>query len=178
MQVPHTLINDTILVLRQGQDILHRIHDRMYTIDTLLENTSSIGGHVRHCIDFYTCFLNGAHTGRIDYDNREREELIGTDRTSAATRIEQIIERLGHLDTLDMQAPVLVRMDSNPDADKTTVWSTSSLERELQFLISHTIHHYALIAMLLRMQGFEPGKAFGVAPATLEYWRRIEACVQ
>lgn len=50
-------------------------------------------------------------------------------------------------------------------------WSISSLKRELQFLLSHTIHHYSLIALALRLQGFEPGAAFGVAPSTLKNWR-------
>jgi uncharacterized damage-inducible protein DinB len=45
--------------------------------------------------------------------------------------------------------------------------------RELQFLASHTLHHYALIAALLRLQGVEPGEEFGVAPGTLEHRRRL-----
>jgi hypothetical protein len=52
------------------------------------------------------------------------------------------------------------------------VWSYSSIGRELQFLLSHTIHHYALIALALRLQGYEPSAEFGVAPSTLQYWRK------
>jgi hypothetical protein len=58
-----------------------------------------------------------------------------------------------------------VRQDSS-------VWAASSLARELQFTLSHTVHHYALIALILRLQGFAPPADFGVAPATLQQWQR------
>jgi hypothetical protein len=45
----------------------------------------------------------------------------------------------------------------------------SSISRELQVLSSHTIHHFALIAMTLRMHGVELDAEFGMAPSTLRY---------
>jgi len=62
---------------------------------------------------------------------------------------------------------------SSAAADRTE-WRRPTTLRELQFLFSHTIHHYALIANLLVMQGVEIGRdhsGFGVAPSTLEYWK-------
>jgi hypothetical protein len=47
--------------------------------------------------------------------------------------------------------------------------------RELQFLLSHTVHHYALMALILRLQGFNPAAEFGVAPSTLQHWERAAA---
>ena len=38
--------------------------------------------------------------------------------------------------------------------------------------------HYAVIAAMLRPQGVEPGKDFGVAPSTLEYERGNAACAR
>jgi hypothetical protein len=46
--------------------------------------------------------------------------------------------------------------------------------RELQFLASHTVHHYALIAHLARDRGVGVAPEFGVAPATLDYWASQE----
>jgi hypothetical protein len=43
----------------------------------------------------------------------------------------------------------------------------------LQFLLSHTIHHYALIASLLERRGVrvrDELSGFGVAASTLEHW--------
>lgn len=49
------------------------------------------------------------------------------------------------------------------------VGSVSSLGRELQLLISHTVHHYAMMALVLRGQGIDPGPEFGVALSTFRY---------
>jgi uncharacterized damage-inducible protein DinB len=38
--------------------------------------------------------------------------------------------------------------------------------RELAFVINHTIHHQALIAVLLAWHGIEVAPRFGVAPST------------
>jgi hypothetical protein len=43
----------------------------------------------------------------------------------------------------------------------------SSISRGLQVLSSHTIHHFALIAMTLRAHGIEMDPEFGTAPSTL-----------
>jgi uncharacterized damage-inducible protein DinB len=42
----------------------------------------------------------------------------------------------------------------------------STLARELLFVISHTIHHQALIAVLLSAAGRTVPEAFGLAPST------------
>ncbi len=62
------------------------------------------------------------------------------------------------------------------DAADESSWATSSVERELQFLRSHTVHHFALIAVILRLSGLEPGEEFGVAPSTLRYRKENGVC--
>ena len=42
----------------------------------------------------------------------------------------------------------------------------STLRRELAFVISHTVHHQALIAMLLAVAGLQVPESFGLAPST------------
>jgi hypothetical protein len=54
----------------------------------------------------------------------------------------------------------------NADED---VYLTSSVGRELQALSSHTIHHFALIAIALRVHGLEVDPDFGMSPSTLRY---------
>lgn len=44
--------------------------------------------------------------------------------------------------------------------------SYSSIGRQLQFLKSHTIHHYALIALFFRLQDYEPPEEYGVSTST------------
>ena len=54
---------------------------------------------------------------------------------------------------------------------------TSSIGREMQALASHTVHHFALIAMTLQALGFHLDRDFGMAPSTLRYQasRKVEA---
>lgn len=98
----------------------------------------------------------------MDYDSRERDETIEQSRARAIQRIEQTAAQLWKLS--DDQSTLWVKQDS-------PYWSTSSLRRELQFLLSHLVHHQALMAVMLRVYGFVPTEEFGVAPATLEHWK-------
>ena len=69
---------------------------------------------------------------------------------------------------------------AEPPADDapSVPWSGSTVRRELDFLLSHTVHHYALIAMSLRLRGLPVPAELGVAPSTLEHWRRQGRCVR
>jgi hypothetical protein len=61
------------------------------------------------------------------------------------------------------------------DADSNGVregFMESSISRELQVLSSHTVHHFALIAITLRMHGVEIESDFGMAPSTLRTLHR------
>lgn len=158
-----------IHLLEQCHDLLGRIGDHLYSHAPHGVAKSAAGGHVRHCLDFYNCFLNGLTTGRIDYDARVRNELVERDRKLAMAQIQAMIERLRQMPVTDDRIAVQVKMESE------TAWTCSSIGRELQFLLSHTVHHFALIAMLLRLGGFEPAADFGVAPSTLRYWERKTA---
>ena len=55
-------------------------------------------------------------------------------------------------------------MSLEESGESTPVWCASSVLRELDFLQSHTVHHYSLVAMLLRLHEIDPGEEFGVAP--------------
>ena len=63
-------------------------------------------------------------------------------------------------------------------SDRVPAWSESTVARELQFLVSHTIHHHALIAAILRLESHTPAEGFGIAPSTLKYERDRAQCAQ
>ena len=88
-----------------------------------------------------------------------------TESFSAPTiAIESICRRLADL----AESPRVVCLRICDDSDQ-GVLRTSSVARELDFLQSHTIHHYAIIAMLCRLQNVVVEQGFGVAPSTLRY---------
>lgn len=166
------MTSSNIYLLEQGLSLLEQIGDGLYTNVPNGIAKAGIGGHLRHCLDFYDSFLLGVRAGtpgKIDYDRRERNPLIEIDRLIAKAKIESTIATLGKL-KLNGQQALLVKLEGE-QAQSESAWSDSSITRELQFLLSHTIHHYALIAMLLRLQGYDPPADFGVAPSTLKYWQ-------
>jgi len=68
---------------------------------------------------------------------------------------------------------LLVKNDDLEDRPGDAGFSRSTIQRELQFLSSHTVHHFAIVAMILKIQGFETPDTFGVAPSTLKYENRL-----
>ena len=177
MQRENSLTDNNIYVLKQGLDLLGQLDDHLYVSVKQPFFKSGVGTHFRHCLDSYDCFLTGVEEGRIDYDLRARDALIETDRAVAIAKTEAIIGGLQTLSITDGRTPLLVKLETAPDQEAAS-WGDSSLMRELQFLMSHTIHHYAIVAVLLRLQGFDPGQEFGVAPSTLEYWRSASQCAR
>ena len=168
----HPLIAENINVLRQGIALIEQITDAMYANAKPPMMESGVGGHIRHCIDFYHRFLSSFQLGRINYVLRQRNPLIETSRRLAVSEIEAIIERLSPLSADDLQNEVQVIAEDLPGPMDASVENRSSVGRELQALLGHTIHHYAMVALALRLQGVEPSAEFGVAPSTLTYWRR------
>lgn len=161
------LAHQNIHFLDQGIALLDALDDSLYrSCDD--HGHSCVGAHLRHVLDCYRCFLAGLESGRIDYDARERNADLETDRQIARRNMLEIRRALEQLEAGDRNRQALVRVDAAA-WNEVDPWTRSTLGRELQFLLSHTVHHYALIAMTLRVIGFEPGSGFGVAPSTLEY---------
>jgi uncharacterized damage-inducible protein DinB len=159
------LITDNINLLSRIDSIIAGLDDRQYSAapGQLLE--SGIGGHVRHCLDFYDCFLNGLAAGRINYDKRERNSDTELQRESAAGRIARITESLNSIDTASLERTCDVILEGGARSGQPSC--RSSFGREMQFLISHTVHHYAIVAVLLKLLGGEVPPDFGTAPSTL-----------
>lgn len=176
MQSETRVINNCIGLLEQAFELLQRIDDQVYTSPGPLSPRAGIGGHLRHVLDFYQCFLRGIDAGRVDYNLRERDVSVEQNRAHAQRQIGATTAALRSLSANNNQSALLVRTED--DGISAAPWSASSLLRELDFLQSHTIHHYSLIAMLLRSQAIEPDEDFGVAPATLRHWREEAACAR
>ena len=165
------VVEQNLHFLRQGADLLRRLDDETYTDPgSDRPRAAGVGAHFRHCLDFYHCFLRDLEGGRIDYDRRDRRGALESEIHAALAAVEDVMARLSLIPEERADRSVEVRHDLAPDDGSVTAWQGSTVGRELRFLASHTVHHYALIAHIVRAQGIEPGEEFGVAPATLEYW--------
>ena len=167
-----------ILYLEQGAELIRRLGDEAYASDGEPPSRGGVGAQFRHCLDFYDCFLDGVGDGRIDYNRRQRDTRVESDRAHALKKVEQICERLRRLEGDAATRSLSVRAEQG--SGSAAEWSPSSAGRELQFLVSHTVHHYALIALMLRLQGFDIAREhpdFGVAPSTLAHWKETGSFV-
>ena len=169
------IIHDNIRALQQGINLISDISPVLYTYTDSKRFPSSIGSHIRHNVDHYKSLLQGYPKGNIDYDYRSRDKKIEVESSEAIVIMEQIIESIRDWDSTILAQPVNVKMDCG--STEVHPWSASTIYRELQFLLSHTIHHYALIGIICKLQGYEAPKEFGVAPSTLKYQSQNE-CVQ
>jgi hypothetical protein len=165
------IIRDNILFLRQGIDLLGQLSDEMYVKAVAPYAASGVGKHIRHNLDHYETFLAGLPSGSIDYDSRQRDPQVETDRRYAIQKMLSIISRLEALEAKSLDRAISVKMNEGEEKAEASSRSQSTIRRELQFLLSHTVHHYALIAIILKIQGFDCNEDFGVAPSTLKYQR-------
>jgi uncharacterized damage-inducible protein DinB len=158
----HSLAATNVALLQQGIDLITDLDDELFRRPQAMLGMGSIGGHFRHCLDFYESFIRGIESGTIDYDSRVRDAQIESERLAALAKLRSIGAGLRDISSDDREIVVVLENSA----------SRSSPARELQSLISHTTHHYALIAVALRFCGIEPGPTFGVADSTLKYWSK------
>lgn len=168
-----TAVAANLVVIEQGLRLLAALGAERYT--TRIPNcyNSSIGGHVRHILEHYQAFVQGVEDGRLDYEKRVRDPLVESDPAYAGALFEAVAQRLEEFAPTLANRTLAYCVESTPG-----VASATSALRELEFLLSHTVHHYALVAVMARLQGLEPEPTFGVAPSTLKYQRSQAACAR
>jgi hypothetical protein len=127
------------------------------------------GSHLRHILEFYECLFAGLGRGRIDYDARKRDETVENNRRAAGERIRLLVRQLETDARLRRDTNLLVRAEAPGAGTEQAAWLPSTISRELQTLSSHTIHHFALISVILRLHGFHVDANFGMSPSTLAF---------
>lgn len=162
--VPLFLIDE----IRKAVGVISELDDLSYCRDSRL--SSSVGEQFRHNLDFLNTFLNGLDIGKIDYTRRERDPRVSISRDYAIEKFERASRRILSLGQSRFSELVSVRSEVVG-----SMWLPSSVVREMEFVLSHTIHHHALIAEKLVGQGISTDAALGVAPSTKSYWSRLAA---
>jgi uncharacterized damage-inducible protein DinB len=162
-----------IQLLRQLGEVVERLDDAQYVRKPVGVIESSVGEHVRHCLDHVRSLLGAIETGRLDYDRRERGTLVEQSRECAAEQIEAAVSALAWLPSgaLGRALAVSVTMSSGDDP----IEVESSVGRELAFVLSHTIHHNAIVGAMVRTLGGWLPERFGYAPATVRHMERTAA---
>ena len=127
-------------------------------------SSGSIGAHVRHCLDHAWALERGIAIGEICYDRRERDTVVERDPELAVSRLRRARVRLGGISDELLDRPLTLVAQTHADGRSIRVRTTAG--RELAFVISHTIHHSAVIAILLEQADEIVPLRFGLAPTT------------
>lgn len=157
------LVEANVRALQEGADLLSQIQHNHYSRSASPAFESTIGAHFRHVLEHYRCFLSQLSGGTICYDLRERDQILERDIGYAQRTLADLLAGLQALDIDSFSAAVQVRDCQNG------CMVTSNFARELLFLQSHTVHHYAIIGAISRVLGERPESDFGVADATREH---------
>jgi len=126
--------------------------------------SGSGGEHVRHCLDHVAALFAADASATLSYDRRYRGTAVETDPAEALRQILELKHAFGAWSTRSIDEPIQVTSMILPSGDTVTGWST--LARELAFVVSHTIHHQALIGVLLAIHGHDVPERFGHSPST------------
>ncbi len=118
-------------------------------------------------LDHYDGLLHGYGEGQVDYDARGRDRASERQTRIGVRRARSVIDRLRTVAAESLDRPVTVTTRTH--VDRSPECTESTLRRELQFLVSHTVHHYALIraALFNRHEGVP--EHFGVAASTIRH---------
>lgn len=157
---------DTFVQLKQ---ILTQLRAEQYAQKLELLNSSTVGQHVRHVLEFYCCLSDGLQSGVVDYDRRKRNLSIESDPGYAI----QILQDLEHRFCSAALENVLLQHEIEYNGNVIKV--ASSLSRELVYLIEHSIHHYAIIQIALKhdFPQVQIPSGFGVAYSTIKHKQNL-----
>jgi uncharacterized damage-inducible protein DinB len=162
-------------VLQQLQAVVRCLRDEQYAQRPVGAVDSSIGGHVRHCLDHVATLLAGIESGTLDYDRRERGTAIEADRAAALDALRILRVRLDELGNDVVDRPITLSSMMTCDGAPIRVGTTAG--REMAYVLSHTIHHNALIGVMVKILGGWLPDRFGYAPSTTAHLKAT-ACAR
>jgi uncharacterized damage-inducible protein DinB len=156
-----------VAVLRQLADVIRTLTDEQYRSKPVGAVSSNVGSHVRHCLDHVEALLASLEEGELSYDRRQRGTEVETNREAALEVIRrqerQLLAFRSHAERRPLRLSAMVSSGLPPTVVETTVG------RELAFVLSHTVHHNALIAVMAQTLGIPVPERFGYAPSTIAH---------
>lgn len=149
--------------LQRGIKLLNSISDEQYSDTSSPPYYSSIGAHMRHILDVFSCIFNGLASKQVDFSKRERNVLAEQQTAIGIDYFNEVIQKLHGLNPEDFDMVITVKDDLG--MGKVTMKYT--LESALCQAHSHAIHHFSSIGFIINQLGLElPDNDFGYNPTT------------
>lgn len=153
--------------LNELVDLLNQLSEEEYSKPCSELSGASIGEHTRHIVEMFQSLNRNYDSGIVNYDKRDRNELI---QTKADFAIQMI------LDIKNSITKENKKLELQQVIDGSAIKIQSNYYRELLYNLEHCIHHQALIKVaILKFENVTVNESFGVARSTIEYRKQ---CVQ
>ncbi len=162
------LIDGCIQCIEQCEQILGMVSQEVYVGTS--RGSSSIAAHIRHILDRFNSFFFGLPAAAIDYDARKRDKEIEHNLEAACFALATIARRVEQFKQTPF-AKDLITVKESVLPSCPAVEISSTVEREMMGLITHSIHHLAIIALQAKAFGYPLDDDFGKAASTLVYER-------
>jgi hypothetical protein len=161
------IIENNKAIIFQLTDLIKQFSKEDYSLKLEVFNGASIGMHIRHILEFYTCFLEQKNNHQICYDNRKRQLKY---EINTSVSIEKFEEIQSLINNLEINKLLKIKTNSGTEEDDND-FVNSSIGRELLYILDHAIHHMALIKIGIQLNfvniTFSDG--FGIAPSTIRH---------
>lgn len=147
--------------LNQIVELIQQLSNEEFSKKHTELSEASIGEHTRHIIELFQCLLESYDNGCINYDLRKRNNLI-------QTKVEEAKKYIGILlDSIEKENKNLM-LTQGENSNQLTI--ETNYFRELLYNLEHSIHHQALIKVVLqKFKHVSVSEDFGVARSTIEY---------
>lgn len=158
------LNQEAIKQLLSVQSILSQIKDEDYNASLTMLKGASIGKHIRHIVEFYECLLFNNLDNIVNYDSRKRNFLLEESVKYTEDFITEIIDTLEKIKSNKRILLVSKYQDQSISME-------SSIYREITYNIEHTVHHLAIMSIVipLHFDYINLSTNFGYADSTIQY---------
>lgn len=154
--------------LEQLNDILVELEQMPGQLADSVYREANVGQHIRHVFDHMLAIKLAVEEGVVDYDKRDRGNEVETDRLMASQQLSLLRLWIQTEDFDDRRVSVASEIDC---ANTKRMHFDSNLNREILYVINHTIHHAAHIKLVLAQFGINLPAHIGVAPGTASFNR-------
>ncbi|GJM62396.1 hypothetical protein [Persicobacter diffluens] len=162
-----TIKQVAIQLLNQLDSVIKQMTATEYQSPIDVLGKGSIGQHVRHTLEFFTCLESGLPKGIVNYDERERKLALENDPVTALKAIQEIQKFILNTENqkLSLEGKYL------GDEGEMSFSVESNFERELAYNIEHTVHHMAMMRVGYRLlfPNIKVPEHFGVASSTVAH---------
>jgi hypothetical protein len=154
-------------ILNQLEHTVEQLRPADFTKPSQALSHATLGQHLRHTLEFFLCLEKGFESGIINYDKRNHDKLVESDKFLALATVGRIREFIAEQ---KQDKSLTLEVGYERHTENTTPIATNYF-RELTYNIEHAIHHMAI--MKIGVREVAPyvllADHFGVAVSTVRY---------